>query len=63
MGGADRLIRLLTAAVFAALYFSGKVTGTPGVILLVLASVFVLTSLVRFCPLYTLFGFNSCSAK
>jgi len=60
MGSADRIIRLLLAAVFAWLYFGGIVTGTFGIILVVLGFVFVLTSLLGFCPLYTLIGFNTC---
>lgn len=63
MGGADRIIRILIAAVFAYLYFSGTVTGTPGLVLVILGGVFVLTSLVSFCPLYTLVGINTCSTK
>ena len=63
MGGADRIIRLVLAAVMAGLYFTDTVTGTFGIVLLVLAIVFTLTSLVSFCPLYTLFGMNTCSAK
>lgn len=63
MGGFDRIIRVLIAAVFAYLYFGGIVTGTIGIILLVLGGVFVLTSLVGFCPLYTMFGLNTCPRK
>jgi hypothetical protein len=63
MGNTDRIIRLIVAALFAILYFTNTVTGTFGIILLVLAGVFILTSLVSFCPLYTLVGFNSCAAK
>lgn len=63
MGNADRIIRVLIAAVFAYLYFSGTVTGTLGLVLLVLGGVFVLTSLIRFCPLYTLVGLNTCPKK
>ena len=54
MGSADRIIRLLLAAVFAYLYFGGVVTGTLGIVLVVLGGVFALTSLISFCPLYTL---------
>ncbi|WP_088341958.1 YgaP family membrane protein [Robiginitalea sediminis] len=61
MGMADRVIRLIVAAVFAVLYFTGTVTGTAGIVLLVLSGVFVLTSLVRFCPLYAPFGLSTCS--
>jgi Protein of unknown function (DUF2892) len=63
MGNADRIIRVLVAAVFAYLYFSGTVTGTLGIVLVVLGAVFVVTSLVSFCPLYTLVGLNTCPRK
>lgn len=55
MSNLDRLIRVVVAAVFAYLYFSGVVTGALGVTLLVVAIVFLLTSVVSFCPLYALF--------
>ncbi|MCB0619084.1 MAG: DUF2892 domain-containing protein [Saprospiraceae bacterium] len=63
MGSADRIIRVVLAVVFAALYFSNTVTGTLGIVLLVLAGVFLLTSLVSFCPLYAPFGLSTCSVK
>jgi hypothetical protein len=63
MGTADRIIRILFAAVFAYLYFSGTVTGTIGLILVILGGIFLLTSLVSFCPLYTLVGINTCASK
>ncbi len=63
MGNTDRILRLLLAAVVAVLYFTNIITGTLGIVLLVLAGVFVLTSLISFCPLYTLIGLNTCPAK
>ncbi|MBP8086747.1 MAG: DUF2892 domain-containing protein, partial [Saprospiraceae bacterium] len=36
------------------------VTGTLGIVLLVLGGVFVLTSLVSFCPLYAIVGISTC---
>jgi Protein of unknown function (DUF2892) len=63
MGTADRIIRVLLAAVFSYLYFSGTVTGTIGIVLLVLGGVFVATSLISFCPLYTLVGLSTCPRK
>lgn len=62
MGTTDRLLRSIVAALLLALYFSGTVTGTVGIVLVVLAVVFLLTSLVSFCPLYTLVGLNTCPA-
>jgi Protein of unknown function (DUF2892) len=63
MGTADRIIRVLLAAVFAYLYFSGTVTGTGGLVLVILGAIFVLTSLISFCPLYPLVGINTCPKK
>lgn len=63
MGTADRMVRLLLAAVVAGLYFGNVITGTLGIVLMVLAGVFVLTSLVSFCPLYTIFGLSTCPLK
>lgn len=63
MGNADRIIRLLLAALFAYLYFGGIVTGTIGIVLVVLGAVFVLTSLIGFCPLYVPFGISTCPTR
>jgi hypothetical protein len=63
MGSTDKIIRILLAIVFGVLYFTGTVTGTLGIILLVLGGVFVATSFISFCPLYTLFGMSTCKAK
>jgi hypothetical protein len=63
MGSADRLIRVLLAAIFAILYFTGTVPGTIGLVLVALGAIFVLTSLVSFCPLYAIVGLNTCPTK
>lgn len=59
----DRIIRIIISAVFAILYFTGTVTGTWGMLLVVLAVIFTLTSLVSFCPLYAIFGISTCKTK
>lgn len=63
MGNADRIVRVIIAAIIAILYFTNVITGTVGIILLVLAGIFVLTSLVSFCPLYAPFGIKTCAVK
>jgi uncharacterized membrane protein HdeD (DUF308 family) len=63
MGNLDKIIRIIVAIAFAGLYFGGILTGTMGIVFLVLGAVFVLTSLVSFCPLYTLVGMNTCPKK
>lgn len=63
MGSADRIIRIVIAIAFAALYFTGTVTGILGIVLIVFGIVFIVTSLVSFCPLYTLIGINTCKIQ
>ncbi len=63
MGSTDRVIRFIIAAVIAVLYFTNVISGTLGLVLLVLGGVFVLTSFISFCPLYAPFGLSSCSVK
>lgn len=60
MGATDKMIRVVLAIVFAVLYFTHTVSGTLGTVLLVLGGVFLATSLIGFCPLYTIFGMNTC---
>jgi hypothetical protein len=63
MSSADSIIRIVIAAILVTLFFAKVVTGILGIILLVVAGVFVLTSLVRFCPLYSLVGISTCPVK
>ncbi len=60
MGSTDKIIRLIIAAVIGVLFLTNIISGTLGIILLALAGIFVLTSVISFCPLYTLFGASTC---
>lgn len=59
MSDIDRIVRVVLAAVFAYLYFGGIVTGTLGIVLVVLGTVFLLTAVVAFCPLYMPFKLST----
>jgi hypothetical protein len=59
MGALDKLIRLGFAILFVVLYLTKVITGTWGLVILLIALMFVVTSLVSFCPLYWPFGINS----
>lgn len=63
MGLTDKLIRLSVVIIIAILYFTATITGTLAIVLLVIAGVFLLTSLMSFCPIYTLLGINSCPVE
>lgn len=59
MGTADRLIRTLLAILMAVLYFTNQISGTAAIILGIFAIIFLLTSLVGFCPLYVPFKIST----
>ena len=59
IGFLDRIIRIILAVVFAALYFMEVITGTIGLILLIIGGVLLATALIDFCPIYRIFGIHS----
>ena len=63
IGSADKIIRIVIAAIFALLYFTSTVTGIPGIVLLLLAGIFLMTSIVSWCPLYLPFGISTFKSK
>ena len=63
MSSADRVIRLAFAAVVAVLYFTGTISGTLGLVLGILAVIFLFTSIFAFCPLYLPFKFSTIKKK
>ena len=50
MGSTDRIVRFIAAAVIGVLYYTGTISGTLGLVLLILAGIFLLTSFISFCP-------------
>lgn len=63
MGSADKIIRVLVAIVIAILYWQGIITGTLAIILLIVGGVFLVTSLISSCPLYSIFGMSTNKRK
>jgi hypothetical protein len=59
MGTIDRIIRVIIAAVIAVLFFTNQITGTLGIILIILGALFLLTSFISFCPLYLPLGLRT----
>ena len=59
MGNVDRTIRIVIAIAVAALYFTGRISGTLAIVLGIFAAVFVLTSFVGSCPLYIPLGLST----
>ena len=63
MGFPDRIIRLIISAIAVIIYFTNTVTGFFGIVLIILAAVFLLTSFISFCPLYLPFGLSTNKKK
>jgi hypothetical protein len=63
MGMGDRAIRIIIAALVVILYVQEVISGGLGIGLLVVAGIFLLTSVISFCPLYAPFGIKTCKTK
>jgi hypothetical protein len=63
MGSFDRIMRVIVALVIGYLYYTGTIDGFVGNVLILLAGVFVFTSLLSFCPLYLPFSLNTKEPK
>jgi len=59
MGTIDRVARVLIAIIIAYLFFTKQITGTLGIVLAIFAAVFLVTSLISICPLYSPFGLKT----
>ncbi|WP_396600348.1 DUF2892 domain-containing protein [Algibacter sp. R77976] len=63
MGSLDKGIRIVAAIAIALLYYFNVISGTLAYILMAAAIIFLVTSFINFCPLYTIFGINTCKIK
>lgn len=63
MGLTDRIVRIVVAILIGILYYFNVLTGVLGMVLLAVAGIFVLTSFISICPIYSIFGCSSCSIK
>jgi len=59
MGTLDRVLRIAIAIAIIALYLTQIISGTIAIILLIIAAAFIITSFIRFCPLYLPFGIRT----
>ena len=56
VGSADQIIRFILAAILIVLYFLKVVPPVWGYVFLALAAIFIITSLLNFCPIWYIFG-------
>lgn len=63
MGNTDKIVRIIAAILFFMLFFTGSVTGMLGTVLLVLGGIFLVTSIIGFCPIYAMLGLRTNAKK
>jgi hypothetical protein len=59
MGTIDKIVRLIFVTLIATLIFTHQITGVAAIVLGAFALIFLLTSLMSFCPLYLPFGIST----
>lgn len=59
----DRVLRFLVAGLLIGLYFTHIINGATAIILLGLATIFIVTSFIAFCPLYLPFNIHTKTKK
>ncbi len=59
MSAIDRIIRLVVVVVIGVLYYTGQITGIALIVLGVIAVAFLVTSIISWCPIYTILGFST----
>ncbi len=63
VGLTDKWVRILIAVVILVLYGFDVVTDTLAMVLLIIGIILLFTSLIGYCPLYSIFGINTCKKE
>jgi hypothetical protein len=59
LGTLDKILRILVAVAIGVLYFAKVISGTLGIVLVILAIIFLITAILGFCPIYAVLGLSS----
>lgn len=59
MGNVDRAFRIIVAGILIGMFYADIISGIWGIVALAVAGIFVATSFINFCPLYSLFGIST----
>jgi ABC-type glycerol-3-phosphate transport system permease component len=63
VGKVDKVLRIIVALVAAYFAWKGDVTETMRYVLWAVAVIMMITALAGTCPLYSIFGINTCKIK
>ena len=59
MSNLDRVFRIIVAGILIGMFYADIISGIWGILALAVAGIFVATSFINFCPLYSLFGIST----
>ncbi|MCS6820542.1 MAG: DUF2892 domain-containing protein [Microscillaceae bacterium] len=60
VGRTDKILRIALAIILFVVWIAKGITGTLGIIALLVAVILLATSYMRFCPLYSILGISTC---
>jgi hypothetical protein len=63
VGNTDKVVRAGIGVIALVVAFVVGITSVWGIVLAVVAVIALVTAAVGFCPLYRLFGVNTCATK
>ena len=63
VGNAERTMRTIAGIAVALFALLGPVAGAWQIVMYAIAAIAVVTGIMGFCPLYSVLGVNTCSAK
>lgn len=63
MGTIDRTIRTLLAIAVVILYLTGTISGIAAIVLGIFAAIFIATSIVGYCPAYSILKLSTLKTK
>jgi hypothetical protein len=63
IGFVDKTVRILIAIGLLMFYFTGIISGTLSIILLISAAILLITSFISFCPIWYLLGISTRKKK
>jgi len=63
VGSIDKIVRIIIAVIAVYAAYSGMVASPWDYVLYAVAAIMVITSLMGTCPLFSIFGINTCKIK
>jgi ABC-type uncharacterized transport system permease subunit len=63
VGSIDKIVRLVIAVIAVYVAYKGMVASPWDYVLYAVAAIMVITSLMGSCPLFSIFGINTCKVK